>query len=432
MACGPAEPQGPPDIVVVLVNGLRAGVPGADAALVEQAGLEGGWRFERAYAQTPRASLGIASILTGLYPSAIPICQSGAGDAPARCGEVPASRPLIQEILGAYGYRSAAFEESYAGRQGLRAQLAIEGPVVPERGFDHRELLATGGPDRLQSVRSWWAQDASRPRFLLYSEELASDALGAACSTIPHAATPPDPALAAGVERAYVAAASEAGSFVGHLREALPPGPRPRWLVVTSLYGTNLGETTGVQDGQLRCASHEHLLERELHVPLVIEGAPASPRREEIVQLIDLLPTLAVAAGAVLPAEHHGQDLLGPPLGEDAAAYAEYGDMLALHAAGDLLTVRCFDHGSSSLSPRLTRLVSEDFHQLGQPRPQLFCTHTLYDVARDPLQQDDLLASGARPYPVDLLQRLVGLRQGAASPRLPDGLSGEEQRIGYW
>ena len=69
---------------------------------------------------------------------------------------------------------------------------------------------------------------------------------------------------------------------------------------------------------------------------------------------------------------------------------------------------------------------------LGQPRPQLFCTHTLYDVARDPLQQDDLLASGARPYPVDLLQRLVGLRQGAASPRLPDGLSGEEQRIGYW
>lgn len=423
--CTPREAPRP-DIVLVTFSGVRGVLGGADpgeaGVLLQAAGLDDATRFSWAYAQSPRATQGMASLLTGLYPAAIPICSPG-GEAAAWCSEVPTARPMVQEVLGAYGYRTALFEEMRGANDKRTALMGIEDVVVPTRGFEHRRVvrLPRSSEDALDDLRAWWEAHRSQPRFLLYAGVLPSGDLATAENRT--------------VEQEYARLVEEAGRFVRALDETLAPGSRPRLLVLTSLYGLNLDERSGAQADQLIMASHDHLLERVLHVPLAIDGAGPSPRAGTIVQLVDVLPTLLVAAGATLPATHHGRDLL-VDAAPDPVAYAEYGDMVAMRGGDHLLMARCFEHGSSALSPRLTAMLAQDLDRLRRPPGEgaikPLCATSLHDVVTDPLQTEDLLATGATTRELHLYERLVDTRTGPGAPALPDEAVGSQRRLGYW
>ena len=94
------------------------------------------------------------------------------------------------------------------------------------------------------------------------------------------------------------------------------------------------------------------LVDRTLHVPLALVGpADAPPARveEQVVELVDLMPTFLAKAGAVPPASIPGQDLLSASFSADpaATAYAEFGDMLAVRQGSRMWSVRAFFFGAA-------------------------------------------------------------------------------------
>ncbi|MFH1467315.1 MAG: hypothetical protein ABIO70_23230 [Pseudomonadota bacterium] len=453
VGCHIAQPEGPPDIVLVLVDGLRADPPGevhAEAALLKEARLDHPARFRKAYAQSPSAFLGLHALLTGRYPSAVPICTPSR--APARdtvsCAQVPADRAMLQEMLAAYGYHTAFFEEEVSSRPDTAIGLSLEPEVGPLRGFEVQGKIGAEawGAGEAPALEAWWRDHADAPRFVLVHGYLSSDTYLAACrldrplsgrpgeALFPAATRSPEGRAA--IEAGYLDAARAAGRLVGALHEALEAGPGGRIFVLGSLFGANLTHTTGVQSVQLWCGTHGHLLERNLHVPLLVEGAGSSPREDEVVQLIDLLPTAARAAGAAPPAGAQGRDLFGPAQ-EGATAYAEYGDMLALRQGDELLSLRCFRHGGSSLDPVLTEEIIQDQRHLRstperaplQPR----CPTTLHDVERDYFQAEDL-AQTERAILLERYQRLVEIRSGPGAPAAIQGADGTptQRRLTYW
>jgi hypothetical protein len=434
--------------VLVLVDGLRADPPGeaaAEAALVEAASLDDPVRFERAYAQSPSARLGLRSLLSGRYPAAIPVClpaEGGEAGDGLECVEVPDSRPMLQEVLSAYGYHTALFELDVASWTDLPPRLALEPAVGPTRGFGATGQVTldewAGGAS--PGIQSWWAQHADSPRFLLVRGALGSVELAEACDAFqqghPLGASAATPEENAGVEGAYRQAAVRAGAFVASLERDLTAGAGGRWLLLGSLYGMNLTRLEGTQANQLGCPTHRHLLERNLHVPLWVEGAGDSPRADGVVQLIDVVPTLVAAAGAVPPAGLPGRGLFTAS-DEDDAAYAEFGDMLALRQGARMVTVRCFQHGTTALDPGLTDLVEHDLAGLraggeGQA-PQGRCELRLHDVERDYFQVHDLAESDGAALLAGF-ERLVALRRGPAAPA-PTGnpaLAPAGSRLDYW
>lgn len=114
-----ALPEHPPDIVLIVLSGLRAdvGEDGAEAALYRGMNMSPNLRFTNAYAQscTPFASLG--SLLTGRYPSAIPLCGTydpnslvpRESNETAWCATIPEQTWTLPEVLGVYGYRTGAY-----------------------------------------------------------------------------------------------------------------------------------------------------------------------------------------------------------------------------------------------------------------------------------------------------------------------------------
>ncbi len=73
-----------PDIVLVLTSGLREDTDDhrATSLLLETTGVQPGLRFTAAYSQTVQPYISLGSMLTGRYPSAIPLC--GVSRTPSR------------------------------------------------------------------------------------------------------------------------------------------------------------------------------------------------------------------------------------------------------------------------------------------------------------------------------------------------------------
>ena len=103
-----APPDSPPDLILVLTPGLRADVttPGAEQALFEGLSALPWRRFTQAYAQSCSPHTSMGSLLTGLYPSAIPLCGSYAGDSLVPnseespwCSELPERRYTLPEVV---------------------------------------------------------------------------------------------------------------------------------------------------------------------------------------------------------------------------------------------------------------------------------------------------------------------------------------------
>lgn len=410
-----------PDLVLFGVAGLRADVPsGAGRSFAAAFDGRATAVFEAAYAQSTSRFTSWGSVLAGRYPSAIPLCGVPTGAqtrAPPWCNTFPEAQPSLPEVLALYGYRTAL--------------LAADLPGVEHLDRLFQDVVAVDRTTLDAAARAWWEADASRPRLLVIAtadlvvqeRPALLEATGLAGVGNGRADT----------DRAYRAFADEAGRVgreVVGLLDALPAS-RPRWAFAFGVHGQRLGDTVAPWQalGDTQPWS-DVLLERSLHVPLVVVGpTPAALRETRLVELVDLVPTLTRLAGAVPPAALPGSDLLSPEASLPAYAYAEFGDMLAVRTERQLYSVRGFFHNRSSLDPELTNFLLEPSVDDNK--------HFLHDVERDPLQGQNLVRTdpeGARR----MHALLASIRRGAGAPP-PDAVDARRMfdlrmrpSEGYW
>ncbi len=405
-----------PDIVIFLTSGLRADVgghPGAEAAFIQALELGPTLRFPSAYAQSSSTFVSLGSLLTGLYPAAVPLCGidysaelAGTDAGSTWCTQLPEDRYGLPEVLGLYGYRTALISE------GMGAASRYEG------AFQHAwvEAESHGPPEQTwdslgEQAGSWWRANADAPR-LLVIVRTGKDwmgTLGGPRTVEPGRAAQVTPEQVAAAEERYRQVAGSLGRGARQVLSSLDDhAARPRWTAVSSLHGLSLFEPQGFNDEPVDTWDHNVLLDRTLRVPLLLSG-PGVPAQgatvEQIVELADLFPTFATLAGATPPASLHGEDLLAiqAPGDERAWAYAELGDMLTVRQGELMLVFRTFLHDRPSLDPELDKLLRES-------RPSQVPFYTMHDVVADPGQHRDL----RRERPQDL-ERMRALMQAVRS-----------------
>lgn len=438
----PASVASQPDMILALVTGLRAdrlGLPEAEASFLAALEPTGGLRFTNAYAQSASASMSLGSLLTGLYPAAIPLCSAeadsslaGGAQPKAWCATLPDDRYTLPEVLGLYGYRTALI----AGGMPQAALLAGE--------FQHAVVLDGTRHEGLErqlanEAAAWWQANVDAPRLLVL--------------VLPSGGWRPDDPRLEGLSKddlrgissaeqqlaidAYTQAAGRLGARLRQTLRDLGSGDsgRQQLVVTSSLHGLSLLEPQGFNDEAVDPFDHNVLLDRTLRVPLVFTGSAAPQgftEADQVVELADLFPTMARLAGATPPAALHGEDLLA--LGEDADpqawAYAELGDMLMVRRGSHMLLFRTFLHDRSSLDPELDTLLAES-------TPGMEPFWTMHDVLFDPGQQRDLVPE--RPPELSQLRGLMlAVRQGpgAVPPEYLDPQKVWELRMtriqSYW
>lgn len=112
-----------PDIVMIVVDGIRKDSrPEEDQSgtLIRAFPNPPLAELDGAYATSASVFTSFASMLTGLYPAAIPICRPREGSSTLKgsrawCTELPTARPSLPDILTAYGYDTAFLSTGGAG-----------------------------------------------------------------------------------------------------------------------------------------------------------------------------------------------------------------------------------------------------------------------------------------------------------------------------
>lgn len=441
----PAAPEGrpaaiaeQPDLVLILVPGLRADPPGveaAEAALL--AGIEDQptRRYLAAYSQSSAGFVSAGSLLTGRYPSAVPLCglfQDGRHpldeDNRAWCAAIPEGVYTLPETLGIYGYRTALFTAGFHGAGILAPEFQtwrdVSGLVA------HRE---TPWEDLEGAISQWWSASEDQPRLavVILPELMPAcrpallDGLGLEVAEPARALSEAERQRALG---AYTDTARRAGARLGELVRDMG-WSEDTWVAISSTNGLSLTETSGIYEDKLAFVTDAWLVDRTVRVPLALYG-PGEPRPAERgpVELLDLFPTFAALAGAVPPAGLTGRDLLGGDTEEQPSAYSEFGEFLTYRRGSMMLGFRSFQHHPSSLDPDLTAILTREFPELH--------AFILHDVARDPFQRRPI---EDRPQILDRLrQEMIAVRTGPASVP-PDAMDAErlwQLRMtpsqGYW
>jgi arylsulfatase A-like enzyme len=431
----PSAPEGAsegPDIVLVLAAGARSWIGTGEETtptLRRELQAQGSAMYTSAYAQSPSSFVSLGSVLTGRYPTAIPMCGLPVLDDDDEerpwCAAIPPERHTLPEVLGLYGYRTAL----------LYANLPAGEVFAPEFHEVHDLTV-----DRADSRADWealhrvaqefWRRDHDKPHLLVVvvgdlvlSQRPDLEARTGWSGTVPKLVEPmlaQQPELAQAVtgpddpEQLYAsyhqAIHGLAGGIHGLQRLLAETSDRPRWLIVAGLNGINLGERGGGAEDHPTWGDNPLLLERTVHVPLLfVPPTPGEERRiTQPVELVDLFPTLATLAQAMPPAGLPGQDLLEEPFPEDpqAWAYASHGDMLALRQGAMMYSVRGLFHNGTALDPEVTDLLFK-----AQEAEEL---RHLHHVIEDPLQQTELRE--AHPQELHRMHELmVAIRTGAAA-----------------
>ncbi len=294
-------------------------------------------RFERCFSQAPWTKPAVATLLTALHPDSHGVTDHegmfcSGGDAGPRTGVLPAAATTLAEAMRDEGFATAAFVANpwLARRYGFGQGFDT---------YDDRDAGAgaSGGP-LLDRARSWLADLGDRP-FLLYLHLMdvhgpydAPLADGAAIAGAPGLGADrflrPDELRR--IPRYLLRTTFERGANVLSLhtwRRRYGAGVREldrhlgtffRWLetrglldttlvVVTSDHGEELADHGGWDHGY-------NLYQHQLHVPLLVRrpgAADAGLVVDEVVGLIDLMPTLLAQAGVEAVPGLEGRDLSG-------------------------------------------------------------------------------------------------------------------------
>jgi hypothetical protein len=374
--------QGPgQDIVLVVVPGLPAdlGEPGLEAAFLAGLGRTPTTHFRQTHAQTTSPYLGLGSLLTGRYPSTLPLCSFQGGDpsmgrnaATTWCTRLPRSGTNLPQALSIHGYATGA-------------TVTQVGPAATRT-------------DRWQSatrqVLEWWDQVDAKPRFaLVVVPDLVLEA----------------PEIGESQASRARALGVDVAALLDAIEEASPAGAPLVMLTSTT------GLAAPAAPGWIRHS--------DLRVPLWLfePGVQGATRTvDTVVELLDVLPTLVAWAHGTPAEELVGTDLLAEVTTRTPRlAYAEAGDGLAVRSGRWLLTFRGHLDDAVPLDPRVTdRLLNHTVADSEYFR--------LHDIVADPNQEVDLLAQESETA-AEMREVLIGLRTGLGTPPgdmlTPDRLS---------
>ena len=290
-----ASPSGPPSIVLVSIDTLRADHVGAYGAQtgatpnLDTLAAEG-VLFENALTPVPITLPAHASMLTGLLPHRHGVRDNG-------LYRLPTDVPTLAALLATAGYDTAAvvgaavLDRQYGLDRGFRRyDDQIGGPgglTIPER------------PAAAVTDAALAAAAGLRPPFFLFVHYYD-----------PHAAyKPPPPWAERFADRPYDGEVAYADAEVGRLRrELVERGPgKDVVFVVTSDHGEGLGEHGEATHGPF-------LYQTTLHVPLIVVAPgrwPAGRRVKGLVSNVDVAPTLLALAARPVPPSLDGLDV-GP------------------------------------------------------------------------------------------------------------------------
>ncbi len=302
---GPSGPDSRPNLVLITIDTLRADyLSSYGSRRVKTPTLDGlaaeGVLFENAYCQVPLTPPSHASILTGTYPA-----THGLRDFTS--GPLGPDLPTLATVLEAQGYRTAAFVSAFVLDRswGLGRGFQLY--------FDEFDASAGGGGQQADVQRPAnetldralpWLESAEAPFFLwlhLFDPH--------------HDYEPPEPFRSLYRDDPYAGEVawvdSQLARLVGVLRSR---GVYEDTLVVaTSDHGEGLGQHGEREHGFF-------LYEEVIRIPLIFKlpsslGAAGS-RVGEVVQSIDILPTVLQVLGLQAPPSVEGRGLLSSMLGK--------------------------------------------------------------------------------------------------------------------
>ncbi len=337
--------------------------------------------FEHAVAPTPLTLPSHTSLFTGTYPVLHGVRDNGNY-------VVPKELTTMAELMNDAGYRTGAFVGAFvlSSRWGL--DQGFDTYTEPRGGFDPTLVSFSQIQRRAEEVvddtLAWLRQDSSQPFFAwvhLYDPHLTYD--------------PPPEFAREYPDDPYLGEVAYSDSQLGRLQSYLESSGLDRNTLV--IFAGDHGEGLGDH------GEHDHgllLYQTTSRVPLIIvhpDSPAAGVRREEVVSLVDIVPTVVDAIGLALPGNVQGRSLW-PLIGGDGTfdegyVYAET-YYPKLHFGWSPLTV---------LQDRRYQLI-----QSSEPE--------LYDLVQDPRQEQNIFAtdSGVADRMSRELESLVArLGQGA-------------------
>jgi len=439
-----AEPEPPFNLVIINCDDLGWGDLGSygnreiRTPRIDRLACEG-TRFTSFYAAQPVCSASRAALLTGSYANRIGI--AGALPPNARHG-IHEDETTLGEILKSRGYATAIFGKWHLGdaprflptRHGFDEYLGIpysndmwphhpsrkdypplplvDGEDVIERMPDQR-LLTGRYTDR--AVR-FIERNRDRPFFLYLSH------------TMPHVPLHASEAFAGKSPRGlYGDVVEEIDDSTGRILDVLDAsGLAGRtWVIFTSdngpwhTYGTHAGSAGPFREGKLS------VFEAGVRVPCIMRWPgriPAGRVCDEPLMTIDMLPTVARAAGAPPPAlPIDGKDVW-PVLGGEPGARTPHAAYFFWYGEGELQALRS-GTWKLHLPHRAQGLRGKPGGEGGKPVPseEIAVGLELYDLDADPGESRDVAAENP-----EVVKRLLGLAEEARA-ELGDSLT---NRIG--
>jgi arylsulfatase A-like enzyme len=324
-----------PNVILVVVDSLRADAVGADGAKPSVSPVidrlaSAGLRCERAVAQAGWNLPSVSSLMTSVYPG-----QHGQGVSGQARGDVA----TLAEVLASNGYQTTAFTE--AGwpllERGFRAFTNTAAPRLygdPERSSAAksfgaaRDWIEGAAPQpfflfvHTYEVQSYFMGKAHahaqaraenpvyKGRFLDWGLRDTAQPIGPRVTEALLGARPEDIAYAKGL---YRGALANVDAEIGRMVETLDRKglARNTIVVVTSSNGE------GFRPDLKRVHHGGRLHDDQLHVPLVVYWpgrlVPGSIR--SLVELLDLAPTMLTLAGLPADPRFSGTSLVAPETG---------------------------------------------------------------------------------------------------------------------
>lgn len=328
----------PPNILLYVVDTLRAdalspyGNPTVETSAIERVAREG-TLFERAYAQSSWTRPSMASLLTATYPAVHGVQHLN--------DVLPEASLLLSEALAGHGYHTAVitsnpnigtffgfdqgvddFIELYTRRS--TGRVSVKELVTPADEVVDRALqwLETAREPFLLVVLSIDPHSPYSPPadFDRYGKNQDGRDKGRAPFLNRRDLTKADKQR---IQSLYLGEVSFSDHEVGRLMNSLEERGQAEHTIValTSDHGEQFWEHGERGHGKA-------LWDESVHIPLILRYPPAVPagnRVAEIVESIDLFPTLMTLAGLSIPDEIDGRDLFAPREQAESRAFSSLG-----------------------------------------------------------------------------------------------------------
>ncbi|MFZ2490290.1 MAG: sulfatase-like hydrolase/transferase [Thermoanaerobaculia bacterium] len=349
-------------VIVISIDTLRADrLPAYGYREVETPNIDAlrrdGVLFERAYAHVPLTLPSHVALLTGQLPP-----QNGVRN---NLGfQFDASKHMtISRLLKEHGYATGAAVSAYVLRAatGLGDVFDDYDDAVNIRGGESVGAQQRPGTETAAIATKWIADHQGSPFFYLFHifEPHA-----------PYSAPEPHRSRWKNPYDAEIAASDE---IVGRFLDGLKASGiyDDAIIILLSDHGEGLGDHGEDEHGVF-------LYREAIHVPLIVK-LPKNTRRggtvTRVVSLIDVFPTVVRLAG------------IDPPSGLPGISLFDAAPATPRHAYAESLYPRIHLGWSDTRS-----LVDEDYQYIESPKPEL------YDLAKDPRQQKNILSDERRVY----------------------------------